>query len=165
MIHERVISSRAFHCWFSIVDKHHQTTWQVPEDFCVFINGFLHWPSLPRLFFVVQFVPWKPNSGNLRKNDSWQTIANQSEGADVFKGFWFTSHTCSENWWLEDEFPFGARLIFRDYVSFRKCVLFEESGCDDPYSRTISTQVWHHWWSDWVCIKESCSDLLRHFPL
>ena len=113
MIHERVISSRAFHCWFSMVDKHHQTTWQVPEDFCVFINGFLHWPSLPRLFFVVQFVPWKPNSGNLRKNDSWQTIANQSEGADVFKGFWFTSHTCSENWWLEDEFPFGARLIFR----------------------------------------------------
>ena len=29
-----------------------------------------------------------------------------------------------ENAWLEDEFPFGARPIFRGYVSFREGNLY-----------------------------------------
>ena len=52
-----------------------------------------------------------------------------------------------ENWWLEDDpFLFGARPIFRGYVSFQE--KFRVPKCDDFYSSiprflcvTFNTQV------------------------
>ena len=33
-----------------------------------------------------------------------------------------------ENWWLEDEFPFGARLPGRCYVSFKEGIPINQPG-------------------------------------
>ena len=57
------------------------------------------------------------------------------ESFECFQDFpgWFVTipetNIAPENGWLEDEFPFGARPVFRDYVSFREGIIhFKKLG-------------------------------------